>query len=287
MNRQSVERASFFSIFISVFAAAAFLLLTWPVWQWLWQEWMGNEYYSHGVLIPFVSVFLIVQRVRRDPTFAWWPDRTKWTGLAVLAGSMALFIYFLNTKAFYLASFAMIGLLIGAVWTLGGASAIGKLAFPLLYLVFMVPLPFVERATLPLAMFTGVCSGALVRFLGLNITIVGNAVTLPDANLIIGAQCSGINSLIALTALTTLAAYVVEGALWRKIALVLVSIPLAILGNILRVASLLWVARVYGAEAGFIFYHDYSGILFFALALLLLYPIARLLRCNTLRTDVI
>lgn len=121
-------------------------------------------------------------------------------GLLLLAINLGLYLYFVNNKAYYLAAFAMIGLLVGLIWVFGGLPVVRKLVFPLGYLVLMVPLPFVERATRPLALFTGVCSGALVKFLGLDITIVGNAITLPNANLVIGAQCSGVNSIIALTA---------------------------------------------------------------------------------------
>jgi exosortase len=173
------------------------------------------------------------------------------------------------------------------VWTLGGSNVAKRLIFPVAYLALMVPLPFVDRYTLPLAMFTGVCSGGLVRLLGLDVEIIGNAVKLPNADLVIGAQCSGVNSLIALTALMILAAYLVSGPTWGRITLVLLSVPLALLGNILRVASLLFVAREWGAQAGFVFYHDYSGLGFFVVVLALMLPLTRLVRCYSLRPEVI
>jgi exosortase len=151
----------------------------------------------------------------------------------------------------------------------------------------MIPLPDWDRITLPLAMFTGVCAGGVVQFLGLDVTIVGNSITLPNADLVIGAQCSGVNSLIALMSLMVLVAYLLDGPVWSRIALVVLAIPLAILGNIVRVASLLFVARAWGAEAAFTFYHDYSGLLFFVAVLLLIYPITRLLRFGELRYEVI
>ncbi len=181
----------------------------------------------------------------------------------------------------------MIGMLASLVWTLAGGAVLRKLAFPLAYLLLMVPLPFIDRYTLPLALFTGVCSGALVQFLGLDVQIVGNSVTLPNADLVIGAQCSGVNSLIALTSLMVLVAYLLDGPVWSRVTLVVLSVPLAILGNILRVATLLFVARAWGAEAAFTFYHDYSGIVFFVAVLLLIYPLTRLLQFGQLRTEVI
>lgn len=313
MNSRTPNRTLFQAIALPLVSVLAFGLLTWPVWRWLWQEWMGNQYYSHGILIPFVSLFLIIQRWRNDKGFTWNGASTAATataspttanpaadppssggknsypiaGIIALAAFILLYLVAFNGKAFYIAAFMMIGIIGSCVWIFGGTDAFRRLLFPMAYLVLMVPLPFVESSTLPLALFTGVCSGGLVRFLGLDVEIVGNAVTLPNVDLIIGAQCSGINSLIALTALTALTAYLVKGPLWAKVLLVLLAIPLALISNILRVSSLMFVARQFGAEAGFTFYHDYSGPVFFVLAMLLLYLFARMMRFNELRLDVI
>jgi exosortase len=150
----------------------------------------------------------------------------------------------------------------------------------------MVPLPFVDRVTLPLALWTGTCSGWLAHALGLDVNVTGAAVSLPNAELVIGAQCSGINSIISLLTLTTLMAYTLDGPLWGRLALVVMAIPLAMLGNILRVANLLAVAHYLGVEAAFRFYHDFSGPIFFGVALLLLIPLARLFQCKTLHFEL-
>lgn len=285
-----MSRLTLQSIFLPILSAVAFAILTWPVWRWLWGEWMGNDYYSHGVLVPFVSLFLAVQRLRFDKTLHYSPGQRPTTdgryGLLILVAGLAAFLYFLTGKAYYLAAFAMLCLLFGLIWTVSSSLIAQKLIFPIAYLAIMIPLPFVERASLPLAMFTGICAGGMVRLLGFDITIVGNAVTLPNANLVIGAQCSGINSLIALSALTLLTAYVFKGSLWARLVLALAALPLAILGNILRVASLLFVATGFGTEVAFIFYHDYSGIIFFLIAMFLLFLLTRLLPLPGLRLDV-
>ncbi len=272
---------------VPALAFAAFVLLTLPVWRWLWGEWMGNEYYSHGILIVPVSLFLAVQRFRNDKALVWRPGMGSRWGLGLTAAGVVLYLFFLNNRAFYLAAFATIVILAGFVWAFGGTNVFRRLLFPIAYLALMVPLPFVDRYTLPLAMFTGVCSGWLVSLLGLDVQIIGNAVKLPNADLVIGAQCSGVNSLISLVSLMLLASYLVKGSIWSRVALVVLAFPLAIVGNILRVSSLLFVARMWGAQAGFVFYHDYSGIGFFVVVLALMLPLTRLLRCNELRSDVI
>ncbi len=263
-----------------------FGLLTWPTWQWLWGEWMGNDYYSHGVLIVPVAVYLAWRRLAHSPV-AWGSAGFPYGGLTLLLGALGAYIYYHHALAFYLAALATIGLLVGFVWTLTGRATVQRLAFPLAYLALMVPLPFVERVTYPLAIFTGVSAAALAKVLGLEVTVVGNAITLPNTDLVIGAQCSGINSMIALVSLNALVAYAVKGPLGGRIGLVMLAVPLAMLGNILRVANLLFVARSWGADAAFRFYHDYSGLVFFGIALLLLVPLARLLRCRTLGDEAL
>lgn len=263
------------------------LALTWPIWYWLWGEWMGNEYYSHGILIVPVALFLAIQRLRLDKRLSATPPLSQNWGVLLLGLALLTFIWWFTQKAYYLAAFAMLFMGAGTIWALGGTHLLRKLLFPLGYLVLMIPLPIVERLTLPLALFTGVCAGGLARLLGNEVTIIGNAVSLPNAELVIGAQCSGINSLIALTALMVLAAYLLNGPLWGRLLLVLLAIPLAMMGNILRVTSLLFVARTLGAQAAFVFYHDYSGLLFFFLVFLLMFPLTRLLQARSLRLDVI
>ncbi len=275
------------ALLVPLAAALVLGILTWPAWQWLWGEWMANDYYSHGVLIPPVSLYLAYQRFRHDQQLTWTANQGSSLGLVLVAIGLAFYLWCLDNRAYYLASFATILMIGGLVWTFGGANVVRRLIFPIAYLALMVPLPLVDRYTLPLAMFTGVCSGGLAQILGLDVQIVGNAVTLPNADLVIGAQCSGVNSLIALTALMVLTAYLVKGPLWSRLTLVLLAGPLAILGNILRVTSLLFVARTWGAQAGFVFYHDYSGIGFFVVVLALMLPITRILRCDQLRPEVI
>lgn len=264
-----------------------FAVLTWPTWRWLWGEWMANDYYSHGVLIFPAALFLAWRRLMLDPTARPTWLRQDLRGVLLLAFSLLLYLYFVNMKAYYLATIAMILLIASLVWVCLGWRALRGLIFPIGYLLLMVPLPIIERSTYPLAMFTGVCSGALVRFLGLPIRIVGNAVEMPGTDLLIGAQCSGINSMITLIALTALCAYIFQGPWWGRIGLVLLSVPLAMAGNILRVGNLLYIAYYWGVDAAFTFYHDYSGFLFFAIVFLLIMPLMRLLRLRTLRMDVV
>ncbi len=261
-----------------IFLLAAMLLA--PVGRWLAGEWWSNDYYSHGVLVPLVSGFFawrIIPRLTRRP------DNS---GLWLVALATLAYVGAFYQRAFHVAALAMILMLAGAVWTYWGWSGLKKMAFSLAFLIFMIPFPFVEASSLPLSLLTGQIATRIMQFAGLDVTVQGAAVTLPNANLVVGAQCSGVRSIITLFALAAVFAYIVQGNLLRKALLFLSVIPIAVLGNIFRVSSLLWVADQWGVEAGFTYYHDYSGFVFFAISFALLILLAQLLGCSKIRNDL-
>ncbi|MCP4422895.1 MAG: exosortase/archaeosortase family protein [Chloroflexi bacterium] len=274
------------SQFIPLSLIILFVLATWPVWRWLWGEWLGNDYYGHGFFIVPITLYLTGKRLNHAE-YHWSRQSGGNRGLILLALGMAGYLFFFAGRAYYLAAFAMIALIGGLLWTFGGDRLGRELAFPVAFLTLMIPLPFIEKVTLPLALFTGVCSTAVTSWLGLDVTVTGTAVSLPNTDLTIGAQCSGINSIIALFTLTVLLAYILDGPLWGRLTLTAMSIPLALLGNVLRVGALLFAARYWGVDTAFQFYHNYSGFVVFLLISLLLIPLSRILQCKTLRYELL
>ena len=257
------------------------VLVLLPTWRWLANEWWSNDYYSHGVLVPIISVFFawrLLPKVERKPSNL---------GLFLLVAALVVYLAALFQRAYFIAALGMIAIFAGLIWYLWGGKALKRMAFPLAFLVFMVPLPFVEASSLPLSLITGQISTKTVQLLGMEATVRGASVTLPNANLVVGAQCSGLRSIVALFTLVAVFAYVVEGPWYSKLLLVLSAVPIAILGNIFRVGSLLWVADRWGVEAGFTYYHDYSGIFFFLFAFLCLILLAWLLKCRNIRADIL
>ena len=272
---------------IAAAVVIAFLLLAlfFPALRWLFGEWLGNDYYSHGPLVPIISA-LVAWRLWRS-----WPAEQRAAApsnlglIPALAGALA-YLFALTQRAYFIASLAMILTLVGLVWTLLGTATLKRMAFPLLFLVFMVPLPFVEPLSVPMAQVTGAISGGLAQFCGVPIEINGAQVTLPNANLVVGAQCSGLRSIVTLMTLVGLVIFVVQGSWQSKFLLALSAVIIAAFGNVLRVASLLGVAYLWGADAGFKYYHDYSGIVFFLSAFALLLLFSRLLGCREIREDI-
>jgi hypothetical protein len=123
------------SLYLPLSFLTLFMLLTWPVWRWLWGEWWRNDYYSHGILIVPIALYLAWRRVDAHEL-----EGDSW-GLLLLLGSLAAYLFFLTDKAYFLAALAMIGLLGGLVWTFAGREVVGRWLFPLAFLSLMVPLP--------------------------------------------------------------------------------------------------------------------------------------------------
>ena len=261
------------------------LALFYPTLKWLLGEWLGNDYYSHGPLVPLISAFLAWRL-----WIKWLPEQRRikpaTIGLLLFGAGLIVYLYALLQRAYFAASLAMIIIIAGLVWYLLGTAALRRFAFPIGFLLFMVPLPFVEPLSVPLAQFTGVISAAIVRLLGVPITVNGAQISLPNAELVVGAQCSGLRSIVTLMTLVALVIFLVEGAWWKKLLLALSSIVIAALGNVIRVASLLVVANIWGADAAFKYYHDYSGIVFFLSALALLLSFSWVLGCREIRDDI-
>ncbi len=269
------------AILIPLFSSAVWLMLGYPVLRWLWLQWRTNDFYSHGLLIFPIALYI-----------GWrlWPRPTRWeghdAGLIVLGVVMVLYIWASRQRADYLA--AILWIIMGAalVWGTAGWSTLRRVWFPFAFALLAVPLPFVEAISLPLGQFTGVISARVVQLLGMPVVVNGSQISLPNANLVVGAQCSGLRSMMALLSLSALFAFVVQGPLWGRIVILLSALPLAIVGNVARVTSLLFVANRWGPQAGFSFYHDYSGYVFFLAAFAFLILLARGVKCRDVRSDL-
>ena len=266
---------------VPVLSVLAWGMVGLPVIRWLWQQWWTNDFYSHGVLVFPIAAYIL---------WRMWPRDVGWgghdAGLIVLGALVVLYIWLNRARADYLS--AIVWILMGAalVWSLAGPRVLRRVWFAFAFALLAVPLPFVEWVSLPLSQITGTWSAQVVRLFGVPVVAHGSQIILPNANLVVGAQCSGLRSMVALVTLSALFAFVVSGPLWGRLVLLLSAFPLALVGNLARVISLLIVANRWGAQAGFDFYHTYSGYIFFLAAFAFLILLARIVRCDAVRSDL-
>lgn len=245
-----------------------------------WNDSDGTGDYSHGWLIPFVSI-AVVWLKRRELAAA--PKEISRVGLALVI--TALLMHWLGAKA-QQTRFSLFGLIL-LIWAIPyyfcGWKTAKLLIFPCAYLIFCVPLNFLDSLTFPLRIFATTISTAMLNGLGIAAERSGSAIYSMAAggfSFDVADPCSGIRSLLALTALTAVYAYFTQKTLIRKWLLFLAAIPLAIAGNIARIVVVGIVAEAFGEQLAMGLFHDYSGYVVFSVAIGLMLGVGSLLNTN-------
>ena len=254
-------------LFLKAIIVVLLIIIYWPTFIWMKVRFLEAEsYYSHGFLIPFVFLFLIWQK--RD-VLKETPVVPQNIGLVLLIFSLLVHLIALRWRINFISGFSMITTLTGLSLCLFGKRITYKLLFPLCFLVFMTPLPqvLIIHISFKMKILAAQVAAVIINIMGIPAVRAGSIINLPNTSLTIGSPCSGLRSLISLTALGAIYAYLTELSLLKKLTLFLASIPLALIANIIRIVLLLLVAFVYGAEVATGKFHDFSGFLVFIFAL--------------------
>ena len=279
MDRSRTTLASYALI------AGLILALAFPTLGWLVRTWLTNPYYSHGFLILPIAVILAWRQwrwLKAEPR-----QGSERAGLAVTMASLLLVLWAMWWQNHVVASLSLVGVLIGVLLFLEGWARIRHWLFPLLFLVLMVPLPFVNRASPWFESFTARSATALAQLVGISAVQQGGQISLPGTTLIVGAPCSGLRSLVTMMTVGVLWVYLVKGRLAAKVALLLAVLPLMALSNVLRITLLLVVAHFLGQAAAMTYYHNWSSPVLFLLALGLFLLLGKVLGCSQLRGDIL
>ncbi len=252
---------------------------------WLVERGWRNEYYGHGFLIPLVSVYLIYRRW--DELKALPRGGYGW-GLPFLVAGLALHVAAVKLDVNFPQGLALVAVLTGLVVWLYGWPVGKAAAFPLAYLLFAVPMGrfLVDQFAQPMQLLSARVAGTAASFMGLPAVVDGTSIDLPDYRFEVAIACSGLKSAIALAALGALFAYVVRGALWKRWLLFGLSVPAAIVANGFRIWLTLVLSRSLGSGAAEGFFHTFSGLVVFLVALGALFGAGSLLGCSTIRDDV-
>ncbi len=255
--------------FMASLFIVALVVLYWRAAGELYTNWtLTDSYYTHGFLIPFVSAYFI------------WKDRAYLSKLPIapsasgvvwiaFAALLLLLGDFLGFRVF--AHLSLIPMLAGMIAVLLGAQWVRRMWFPLVFLIFMIPIPpsLTQNIALKLKLLAAQSAVALANAVTLPMVQEGSWIHFGDDRLLVGDVCGGLRSLIALLALGAVFAYISKVRTWAKVFIMAMAGPIAVAANIVRIFFLCVVAYFWGSEVAGGKVHDYSGILIFAVAILL------------------
>jgi len=275
VQSESVERrvavvraASVTALAIGVFA---------PILYYMTLHWKAQADYSHGFLVAPLALYFAWERL---PKLKQAPiDPTWWGVVPLLAGSLSLMVGRLGVELMSM-RVAFVLTLMGIVLLTLGRSPFRILAFPLLFLFLMVPLPqsLVNVIAFPLQLMAADVAVNALHWLEIPALREGNIIHLAHTQLFVAEACSGLRSLMALGTLGVVFAYFFRKNLLERLVLIASTIPIAILVNAFRVALTGYLTHRYGAAAAEGAVHQLEGFLTFGLAFALLLLQAWLMR---------
>ena len=269
-------------------AALSFSVLYAPVVSRLVKDWAHDDNYSHGFLIvPLAAYFAWERRQRLRAVLT--NARPSTSGLLiVLLGFFTLFGGLLGADLF-LSRISIVVTLTGATVFVLGWNGLKALAFPIGFLLLMIPIPAIifNQIAFPLQLLASRAGEVAMTVTGVPVLREGNVMILAHTKLEVAEACSGIRSLVSLLTLGVVLGYFIDPRPGLRIAIAVLTVPIAVVTNGLRVAGTGIAAHYYGAQAAEGFFHQFSGWLVFTVALMLVYLAARLLvRVVPLRASI-
>lgn len=240
----------------------------------LGQAWTTPEY-SHGPLIPVISLYLFLRELRNSET----PSATvtdRWPGVLVILFALLLAVFGNLTRIADIVTYAMIIWTGGVVLTTFGWKRGIKHQLPVVHLVFMLPLPQVLYWKLTIFL-QGVSSELGVWFVslaGVSVYLEGNVIDLGVFKLQVAEACSGLRYLFPILSFSYLFAILYRGPMWHKAVLLLAAAPLTVFMNSVRIGIVGIVVNAYGIEHAEGFMHFFEGWIIFISCIFILFVMA-------------
>lgn len=247
-----------------------------PILAFMARQWNNDDDMGHGFFVPLVALYVVWQM--RDCLLAV-ESNPSWLGLVLLVwGGLQMAVGMLGAELF-LQRTAFVVSLVGAIVFLRGWPMLRALRFPLVMLLFMIPIPAViyNQITFPLQLLASSVAEVALTMVGIPVLRDGNVLELASQKLSVVEACSGIRSLLSLTFLSLVYGYFFEeNRVVMRWLLFLSTLPIAIAANSFRV-SLTGVISEYNPELAQGFFHSLEGWVIFVFALGLLVGFHRLL----------
>lgn len=243
----------------------------------LYFDWMNDPNYSHGLLVPLISAYFVWQQRKKLEKLEIRPANS---GLVLILFAMLVLFAGIAAQEYFSKRSSLIFLLAGIILFQFGWEWLKSLALPVGFLFFMIPLPYIvyDAMAFPLKLFVAKFSVITLKLIGVVVLREGNIIMFPQTVLEVADACSGLRSLMSLLALGVALAVVSQKRTVAMVLLVVLTIPIAILTNMIRVIGTGYLAQYYGAAAAEGFFHEFAGMGVFVLAMVMLFVCSGLLR---------
>jgi len=248
--------------------AALYVPTYWVLTHSLWQ----TDDQSHGAIIALVVIYLFTVQGNKMAEFNYAPRNGL--GGAILAIGLILYVLGRSQDILMFEVGSQIPVIAGTLLLMQGAASVRIFWFPLMYMIFMVPLPgiVVDTLTGSLKQWISVIAEEVLHGFGYPIARNGVVITIAQYQLLVADACSGLNSMFSLLAIGLLFMYLVARPSWVHNGMLLASIlPVAFIANVVRVLTLILITYHFGDEVGQGFLHGFAGILLLMVAVFLLF----------------
>jgi exosortase len=245
----------------------------WPTLRELFDTWVSQPDYSHGPLVPLFALYLLTKRKQVAATS---PRPWPVLGFAILTFAILLRLAGSATSFLPLEGVAFILCLTGLVALAGGKAALVRFWPPLVFLLFMIPLPY-EMSRLLGAQLQEIGTLAttyLLQCLGQPALAEGNRILIGNVTLNVVEACSGLRMLMTFFAFSTAAVFLMDRHWLVKTLVLLSAVPIALVTNILRITATglahVWLADGDDKTRLLSFIHDFNGWMMMPVGLLFL-----------------
>jgi exosortase len=257
-----------------VLVAGGLALVYWHVAVKLVSDWYNDDNYSHGFLIVPLALYFVWERREKLRNIALAPSAL---GLVIVFGSVVVLIAGILGSELFLTRISILGTLVGVVLFLCGWGHLRALAFPLAFLVLMIPIPAIifNQIAFPLQLLASQFGESAMGLANVPVLREGNVLILSNTTLEVAEACSGIRSLVSLLTLAIVLGYFSDPRGWVRTAIALSAVPVAIVTNGFRVAGTGIAAHRFGPAAAEGFFHEFSGWMVFVAAFVLMLAVQR------------
>lgn len=263
LSLENIDKKYFFIFPLSI---AVILFIFSPGIENLLARWDRQQEYSHGYFMPVLALFVLWHR--RSYLLAR-VGEGSWAGPILMLLACILGLGATVSKIYIFAHAGLVLAFISLALSVGGWKLLKPAFIPILFLLFMIPLPYSvgEALSLKLQMISSHLGVAFIRAAGISVHLFGNVIDLGAMKLQVAEACNGLRYLFPLMSLGFIAAYFFKAPLWQKAIIFLTTIPIAVFVNSFRIGLIGVMVENYGIEQAEGALHFFEGWVLFGVCL--------------------